>query len=112
MKVTVNGLFSLGLTCMFLLQTGQALPASGPGSGLSLVPKPLLTQALQDGFQPGPRVVIDPGGLASMAENVDWLAELISEHSGRDVVVSPSPEQGSDIQLLLVSEQVMRDRFA
>lgn len=112
MKVTVNGLFSLGLTCMFLLQTGQALPASGPGSGLSLVPKPLLTQALQDGFQPGPRVVIDPGGLASMAENADWLAGLIAEHSGRDVVVSPSPEQGSDIQLLLVSEQVMRDRFA
>jgi hexosaminidase len=112
MKVTVDGLFSFGLACLFVLPTGLALAAGAPVSGLSLVPQPLLTQPLDAGFEPGPRVVIDVGGVESMAESAAWLAELISEHSGRDVVVSPSPEAGGDIRLLRVSEEVMRDRFA
>jgi len=112
MKVSVNGLLSCGLACMFLLPTGQALAESAPSTGLSLVPRPLLAQSLVDGFRPGPRLVIDIGGVESIADSANWLAELISAHSGRDVVVSPSPKQGGDIQLLLVSEEAMRDRFA
>lgn len=112
MKVTFNGLFSFGLACMLLLPAGHVLAAGTAGAGLSLIPQPLLAQPGEAGFQPGPRVVIDVGGAEAMAERVAWLAELISEHSGRDVVVSSSAEQIGDIRLLQVSEEAMRERFA
>jgi len=107
MKVNLYGLLGIGLACLFLLPTGQALAASAPAYGLSLIPQPLLTQTLQNGFQPGLRVAIDLGDAESMAESAGWLAELISEQSGRDVVVS----EGGDIRLKLVSEEAMSERF-
>jgi hexosaminidase len=112
MKVSVNGLLSCGLACMFLLPRGQALAEGAPSAGLSLVPRPLLAQPLEQGFQPGPRLVIDIGGVESIADTVNWLAELISAHSGRDVLVSLSPEQSGDILLLMVSEEALRESFA
>jgi hexosaminidase len=111
MKLTVNGLFCYGLASIFLLLAGHALAAEPRGAGLSLLPQPLLVQPLEAGFQPGPRLVIDVGEIEAMSESVAWLAELISEHSGLEVLVSASSDQGSDIRLLQVSEEALRERF-
>lgn len=109
MKVHINRLFIPGLACLGLLVSWQALAAAEiGGAGPALIPAPLMLRLQQNAFLPGAQVAVDLGESESMRSSVTWLADLISAHTGRELVIAA----GGGIRLMLESEEPMRRIFA
>lgn len=96
--------------CLGLLAAGaQALAAAEAGP--SLVPAPLEVQLLIEGFVPDKHISIDLGGEDALLEAATWLAGLIAEASGSELVVG-DPGSRNGIRLARVNEEELRARFA
>jgi len=97
--------------CLILLVSGQALAIETADPGLSLIPVPLMSQSREEAFLPSERVVVDLGENEAMRESVTWLTGLISEQTGREVLVSRPGEAGGGIRLVLAGEKAMLEKF-
>jgi hexosaminidase len=112
MRVFMSRLFRQCTACFGLLLMWQALSATEiPDAALSMIPAPLMSQSLPDSFLPGASVALDLGENVAMHEGIAWLAGLISEQTGNELVVSGPGEAGGGIGLALVGEKTMLEKF-
>jgi hexosaminidase len=107
----MSRLFKQGIACLVLLVSGQALATEAADPGFSLIPVPLMSLSGEEAFLPGERVVVDLGENETMRESVTWLAGLISEQTGHELLVSGPGEAGGGIRLALAGEKAMLEKF-
>jgi hexosaminidase len=107
----MSRLFQQGIACLVLLVPVPALATETTDPGFSLIPVPLMSQTRGEVFLPGERVVVDLGENESMRESVTWLAGLISEQTGHELLVSGPGEAGGGVRLALAGEKAMLEKF-
>jgi hexosaminidase len=112
MRVTFSRLLIHSLAWLGLLVAWQAPAAmESAEAGTSLIPAPLLSRTRQNAFVPGARVAVDLGDNHAMRASVTWLAGLISDQTGRELVVSGPAAAGGRIRLERASQEALRKLF-
>lgn len=101
---------SLVFLCMLIPVAAWAALAEGVPD--SLVPAPLWVKPAEQGYDPGDTALIDLHGVESVRESAEWVAGMITKHSGFKVGVAESSASGGAVRLAQVAEADLLKAFS
>lgn len=113
MKDYLSPLLKLCIVCVGLVVLWQpSAYAEAARHETSLIPAPFHSHTIPEDYLSEGPLTVDLGDSPALAEQLQWVAGLISDHTGRELALTEGELKAASIQLRQVSEPAMRASFS